>query len=236
MLNMRLTTPSVLIDVSGLTEANYVREDADRVAIGCANTPGGAHALGAPQRSAAALKAGLALGRACANPEAAERCVAHSAHADPSSELPLCLAVLNGEVDHRTRRRQRAPSPGRDFFQGLLQTACGQGELITEVRFPRLPAEARTSFKEMAHSPWRFRHHSGGRRRKAGTDCRSQSAGPLTGPEVRDWPLLQGGDLDDALNELAWSLDCTSDPHAPASYRRYLIRTLGKQAVLEAMS
>ena len=156
------------------------------------------------------------------------------AHADPSSELPLCLALLEGEVviAHGTSKRT---VPGRSFFKGLLQTACAEDELITGVRFPILPEETKTAFKEMAIRHGDFAIIAVGVVSKP--DGLSIAIGGATDrPEVRDWPLLEGGDLEDALNELAWSLDCTSDPHAPASYRRHLIRTLGKQAVLEARS
>ena len=52
--------------------------------------------------------------------------------------------------------------------------------------------------------------------------------------EVVDWDALDGSALDDALNELAWSLDCQGDVHASAKYRRHLIRVLGRQVIEEA--
>ena len=48
-------------------------------------------------------------------------------------------------------------------------------------------------------------------------------------PVVRDWPLLDGSALDDALNELAWALDAADDAQASARYRRALVRGLGKR-------
>ncbi len=44
------------------------------------------------------------------------------AHADPSSELPLCLATLGGSVVLRTARGTRVLGAG-DFQTGLLSTA-----------------------------------------------------------------------------------------------------------------
>ncbi len=231
MLNMRLTTPSVLIDVSGLSEANYVHSDTQHVAIGCATRQAELMRWDHLGAQLPLLKQALpwvghvqtrSRGTVCGS----------IAHADPSSELPLCLALLEGEVviAHGTSKRSVS---GRSLFTGLLQTACGEGELITEVRFPRLPAEAKTAFKEMAIRHGDFAIIAVGVISKP--DRLSIAVGGATDrPEVRHWPPLAGGDLDDALNELAWSLDCTSDLHAPASYRRHLIRTLGKQTVLEA--
>ena len=55
-------------------------------------------------------------------------------------------------------------------------------------------------------------------------------------PTASDFPLLQGSALDDALNELAWSLDARDEPQASAQLRRQLVRTLGRRAVLQALS
>ena len=40
---------------------------------------------------------------------------------------------------------------------------------------------------------------------------------------------VKSADLDDSLNEFAWSLGAQDDHHASARYRRQLVRTLGKQ-------
>ena len=55
-------------------------------------------------------------------------------------------------------------------------------------------------------------------------------------PTARDWPLLDGSALDDALNELAWDLDARDDLHATARYRRELVRRLGRKVLEEARS
>ena len=55
-------------------------------------------------------------------------------------------------------------------------------------------------------------------------------------PEVRELPVLAGTALDDALNDLAWELRGTDDQHATARYRRDLLRTLGRQAIEEAIA
>ncbi len=43
-----------------------------------------------------------------------------------------------------------------------------------------------------------------------------------------------GGELDDALNALAWDLGGYDDIHATARYRRELVRRLGRRAIEEA--
>jgi len=55
-------------------------------------------------------------------------------------------------------------------------------------------------------------------------------------PTVRDWDILEGEALDDALNEFAWDLGGYDDIHATARYRRELVRRLGRRVIEEAKS
>ena len=51
---------------------------------------------------------------------------------------------------------------------------------------------------------------------------------------ARDWPHLEGSALDDALNAFAYELDARDDVHASASYRRELVRRIGRSTIEEA--
>ena len=62
------------------------------------------------------------------------------AHADPSSEIPLSLATLEGEVVLRGKRGERVLK-AKDFQLDMLTTAREGDELIVAVRFP-VPRDA----------------------------------------------------------------------------------------------
>jgi 2-furoyl-CoA dehydrogenase FAD binding subunit len=51
---------------------------------------------------------------------------------------------------------------------------------------------------------------------------------------VRDFGLLKGDALADALDAFAHDLDARDDLHASAHYRRDLVRALGQQIIEEA--
>ena len=60
------------------------------------------------------------------------------AHGDPASDMPAVLLALEGSViDPRVRRRARGR--GRRLVRGLpRRRRVGEGEILTEVRFPKL--------------------------------------------------------------------------------------------------
>ena len=53
--------------------------------------------------------------------------------------------------------------------------------------------------------------------------------------ELRELPDPASGDLNEALNDFAWSLDAREDLHATPRYRRELVRRLGRDAIEEAL-
>ena len=62
-----------------------------------------------------------------------------------------------------------------------------------------------------------------------GKRMRLAVAGVGDRPIARDFPLLEGRALDDALNDFAWALGAGDDVHATARYRRDLVRKLGRE-------
>src|SRR5919106_4712163 len=58
------------------------------------------------------------------------------ANNDPAADYPAAVVALNATV--RTNQREIAAD---DFFTGMFDTALGEHEIITAVRFPR-PAKA----------------------------------------------------------------------------------------------
>ena len=70
------------------------------------------------------------------------------AHADPSSEIPLSLATLEGEVVLRGKRGERVLK-AKDFQLDMMTTAREGDELIVAVRFP-VHAGRGVAFREVA--------------------------------------------------------------------------------------
>ncbi|MBI1398248.1 MAG: carbon monoxide dehydrogenase [Betaproteobacteria bacterium] len=231
MLNMRLAKPAVLLDISRCAALDYVRVEDGTLAIGAATTQ-------------AAIEWRPALATEVPLLAAALPAVAHFpirnrgtvcgslAHADPSAELPLCLAALDGEVVLRSRAGTRRLKAAQ-FQAGVLATACRADELLVEARFPlRSPDEA-CAFEEFS-----LRHGDYAIVAVAAVasprGIRIAVGGVADRPVVADWPDLDDAALDTALNDLAWSLGARDEGEVSAKMRRHLVRGLGRRVVRRA--
>ncbi len=233
VLNMRLAQPSLLIDISRSASLAQVRIEAGWLHIGAAATQ-------AEIEWRLQLKQELPL-LALAFPHISHfqirnrGTVAGSiAHADPSAELPLCLLALEGEVLLRHAKRQRRVK-AQDFFTGMLSTARANDELLEAVRFPLARQGTGHGFEEfsMRHGDFAVCAVAAVADAKR---LRIAVGGVADRPTARNFPLLEGSALDDALNELAWSLDARDEPQASAVLRRRMVRSLGRRAAEQALS
>ncbi len=231
MLNLRLVEARVLIDISQLEELSYVRADGDMLEVGAATTQAELMAWDGLGEQAPLLHAAMpnighyqtrSRGTVCGS----------LAHADPSSELPLCLATLGGEVILRSRRGRRVLK-AEEFQEGPLTTALAADELIVAARFPLPRDGVGHGFAEVARRRGDFAIVAVAAAVSA-TGIRIGVGGVADHPAVREWEALDGDGLDDALNHFAWDLGGYDDIHATAKYRRQLVRRLGRRVVEKA--
>lgn len=233
VLNMRLAQPSLLVDISRSESMAQIRIARGQLCIGAAATQASVEWRQGLANELPLLT--LAFPHISHFQVRNRGTVAGSiAHADPSAELPLCLLALEGEVVLR-RDRSRRVVKAVDFFTGMLLTARQPDELLEEVRFPLAHSGTGYGFEEfsMRHGDFAVCAVAvvADTRR-----LRIAVGGVADRPTARDFPVLQGSALDDALNELAWSLEARDEPQASALLRRQLVRTLGRRAVYQALA
>ena len=233
MLNMRLVAPEVVVDISRVPELATILRTEDAIEIGAAVT-----------QAATARFDGLAthlplVARALPfvghyQTRARGTVCGSIAHADPSSELPLCLAALGGEVVLRSARGTRTVA-AEDFQRDVLTTACEPDEMLVAVRFPiHAPGEG-CAFNEFGIRHGDFAIVAVTAVANA-TRLRVGIGGCSDRPHVTELPPIDGDALADKLNALAWSLPFDDDHHASARYRRDLVRILGRKTVEAAMA
>lgn len=116
MINFRLATPEVLVDLSGLEELRGIRVGDSRVAVGALTRQSeiessSALAAASPLLVEATRLIGHFQIRACGTIGVSV------AHADPAAEYPAVLVVLGGSV-MLTRRSGSFEVGAAEFFQG----------------------------------------------------------------------------------------------------------------------
>jgi carbon-monoxide dehydrogenase medium subunit len=147
-LNMRLSSPALLIDINGVGGLGGTVHKNGKIEIGALVR----HAQA--ERSELIVKYAPLIARAL--PHIGHAAIRNRgtlggsiAFADPAAELPACLLALEGEVEavgpsgKRTIRAQ-------DFFQGLFETALGSQDVLTAIRFPAATKDTRVGFAELA--------------------------------------------------------------------------------------
>ena len=147
-LNMRLSSPELLIDISRLHEYAGIRVKDGQVHIGALTT----HTeIG----DSTDIRKHLPL---------LSDAVQHIAHpairnsgtfggslamADPAAEWPACCVTLDAQIVLASKSGARRVA-ARDFFQGLYTTAIKPNEVLTEIVIPIPGADYRHAFLELA--------------------------------------------------------------------------------------
>jgi len=142
------------------------------------------------------------------------------------------LLALKGEIELSARRRKRRVA-AEEFFTGLISTACAEDELIESISIPARQTGEGFAFREFGRRHGDFAIVACAA--VANTNSvRLAIGGVADRPVARNFSALDGSALDEALDQLAWELDARDDMHASASYRRALVRRLGKETITEA--
>jgi len=228
MMNLRLADPAVLIDIARIEELSHIRDLGDKIEVGAAVTQN--RLLAWPGLKAKLPLLAVALpwvghfqtrnkGTVCGS----------VAHADPSSEIPLSLATLEGEVVLRSKRGERVLKASQ-FQVDMLTTAREGDELITAVRFPVKPSPG-AAFREVARRHGDFAIVAVAAMIEADGSARLGVGGMAGTPVVR---AVTGGNVKDIVEGMIAELEGYEDLHASAELRRDLLRNLAPIVVAEA--
>lgn len=243
MLNMRIATPLVLIDINRVTDFKTPAPAGSNVIT---------HAL---IRQRDALE-DLSLGSKVPLLPMMLPFVGHYqtrnrgtlcgslAHADPTAELPLALLTLGGWVHLASAERNRKVAAS-DFFIGPLTTERGEDEMIIAAEWPAAAPGTRFAFREIGA------HNSHSALSACAISARLDDAGLVQSltvgiTAVSDRPLL----LDtwrflNAKNDTSWrqsvaeaartSLEFVDDLHASVHYRRHITGVLIERCLADIL-
>jgi carbon-monoxide dehydrogenase medium subunit len=146
-LNLRLSSPQILIDITGVPGLAGITATADKVTLGALTT----HAE--IERSPEIAQALPLLAQAA--PHIAHVAIRNVgtiggsiALADPAAEWPACCLALDAEFAIAGKTGSRKVK-ARDFFQALYTTAIGPAEVLTAIEIPIPSDGSRSAFVEL---------------------------------------------------------------------------------------
>lgn len=240
----RMARPAVLVDINRIRELAFIRAEDDVLRIGAlarhadfatAVAPGPVgtllarvvrHIAHAPIRSRGTFCGSLA-------------------HADPASEWCATTLALGGTLVLAGPRGRRNVA-ANDWFQGVFTTAIAPGEMLAEVRLPLLGPDWRCGFAEFARRAGDFAlamavvalRMDAGRVAEARIALGGIGSRPELAPEAA--AALIGHAPRDAIaaaaERAATHCDPQDDIHAPAEYRRDLVRVMLRRAIEDAIA
>lgn len=229
-LNMRLSSPSLLVDINSIGGLDAITVKDGRLTIGALVR----HAQA--ERSSGIMKHAPLLAKAM--PHIAHTAIRNRgticgslAFADPAAELPACMLALDAEF------HIQGPTGGRsvkanDFFKGMFETALGPQDILTAVSFPAAGGTLRTGFAELTrrHGDYAIVGLAASAQAKSGGlgDVR------LAYFAVGDRPLrvakteaaLAKGDIENAVNALSHDLTPAGDLQANTETKLHLAGVL----------
>lgn len=222
-LNMRLSSPELLVDINGLPGFSRIEVLSSGVRIGCLVT----HAQ--IERSAEVRKHASLLAQAAphiAHPAIRNRGTLGGslALADPAAEYPACALALNATLILLSKKGERKVKAA-EFFKGLFETALRPGEILAAVEFP--PAD-KAVFVELAR-----RHGDYAIIGLAGTRVASQKRFVFLGAGAT--PVLavnasKASSLREAREALEQDLDPPADLYHTSGTKLHLARVLLERA------
>jgi len=223
-LKMRLAKPSQLVDLGAIPALTGISEDGDAVVIGAMTRHAEVNRSALVKRAIPAL---AALAGMIGDPAVRNRGTIGGsiANNDPAADYPAAVVALNATV--RTNKREIAAD---SFFTGLFETALGEGEIVTGVRFPKVAQANYQKFRNPAS-----RYAIVGvfvARNAAGVRVAVSGAGACVFRVPAMETALARSFTADAIKDIQIpDTDLNSDIHASAEYRAHLVNVMARRAV-----
>jgi CO/xanthine dehydrogenase FAD-binding subunit len=246
VMALRLSQPSVVIDVNRLRELDYIRDDAHGLAIGAITRHRTVERSPQVREKAPLLSAAIEW---IGHPQIRNRGTIGGslAHADPAAELPALAVALDATFTVTNASGAKRTLKASDFFVSYLTTALAADDLLSDIYFPSLPAGMGWSFKEIARRHGDFALVGvaatvGLDGAGACSDVRVALFGvaptPVRAPGAEQALLgQQPGEqaIAAAAAAISSDIDPPADVHASAAYRVYVATNLVRQALTEAV-
>lgn len=245
LLNMRLTYPSLLVDLRRIPGLTEVREDGETLRIGAMTRQRAAETSSLVAERCPLVVDAL---RHVAHPQIRSRGTVGGSivHADPAGELPTLALALDATMVLASSAGTREV-PAAEFFQGFLMTATEPAEILVDVIVPAIRPRTGTACVEIARRHGDFAMCGALGQVTVGSDGRVEEA-RLAFLGVSDRPVrataveqaVVGTDGGEAALSAAAELavdgwEPMDDPQMTAEYRAQIARVVARRALAQAI-
>ena len=243
VMRLRLAAPETVVDLTKVAELRGVREEEDAIVIGAMTTHSDVLSDPVIARWAPLI--------AEATETVADRQVRHRgtfggalAHADPAGDLPAVALALDAEFVVAGMNGRRTV-PAEEFFVDYLTTALGEGELLVEIRVPKLHGTWGMHYEKFNRvaQAWSIVAVAALVRREEGRIAEARIGLTNMGPTPLRARGVEAALVDveatreavaAAAEHAAEGTSPSSDLNAQADYRRHLATVLTRRAVTVA--
>jgi carbon-monoxide dehydrogenase medium subunit len=233
LMKLRLSTPSVLVDVGRVRDLSYIRDDGGHIAVGALTRHRDLETSDLLAKECGVLRA--VAGQVGDNQVRHRGTIGGSvAHGDPASDLPAALLALDATFVVRGPGGERHVA-ANDFFEDFLETALAPDELLTEIQVRKTGANG-FGFQKFNRRAQDYAIVGAvAAKVNGGTHVALVNMGstPLRAHAVEN-ALAQGASVEDAAREAAAGTEPPSDLNASPEYRAHLAQVLVRRA-LEAV-
>lgn len=242
VLRMRLNAPALVVDLGRIESLRGIRDDGDALVVGAMTT------YQAVLEDPSVGEHLLLLAKATetiADPQIRHRGTVGGAlaHADPAGDVGAVAMALGATFEITGSSGSRSV-PAVEFFRGLFETAIGEDELLTAIRFPKHTGWGAhyEKFVRVSHQ-WSIVAvaaavlSEGGTIREARIGLTNMGDRPLRATGVEQalvgQPATEAA-VRSAAASAAEGTDPPSDLNGDAEYRRSIVPVLTRRAVLAA--
>jgi carbon-monoxide dehydrogenase medium subunit len=245
VLNLRLASPSLLIDLNRIPALSGISRAEDGSLVVGAMTRHRALELSKPvQETHPLIHAATAY---IAHVQIRNRGTIGGSlcHADPSAEWPAICVACEAEMTLASAAGTRTVA-AEDFSLGVYTTALAENEILASIRFPAWPAGRRWGFQELSRRHGDFAIvgvacllDMDGQERCTGARIVVFGAGDRPAVVAEAGLSLVGktigqGAISEAARIAAAHIETRSDHHASAEYRSELVEVLVRRALSQA--
>lgn len=238
-MKLRISRPTMLIDLGRLQNLAYVRDAGTQIAIGALTTH--ADVAGAALLQEHCPIVSYTAGQ-IGDPQVRHRGTIGGtlAHGDPASDMPAVALALGAELVVRGSGGERVIA-ATDFFTDVFTTAIAAGEMLVEVRVPKLGDSTGWAYIKANRraQDWAtvgvaaLVHRDNGGIAGASVGLVNMGGTPLRA-KATEAAMSSGASIADAATLVCEGAEPPSDHAGSSEYRAHLATVITRRALEEA--